>query len=280
MRCFTLLAAMVLALAGSPAQANVDPAVTPPVSVMVVGTYHFANPGLDEHNIETQSVLTPQRQAELERVSAALAAFAPTHVMVEMVGPLPDYSIPAYRRFDPRDLQTDANEIVQIGFRLAHRLRLNAVYGIDVQAGPGEEDYFPIARVRAAAERSGQTEILRRLDEDAGAWVKRFGASQEGRSIANLLIEINSPGYPGDQSYYDRLLPIGHEGDLAGAHLNARWYARNVAIFAKLTRIAKPGDRVVVIYGAGHLAWLRHFAGTVAGYADIDPIPFLQQADR
>lgn len=44
------------------------------VQVMIVGVYHFANPGLDEYNMEVGSVLTPRRQAELEDLAQALSA--------------------------------------------------------------------------------------------------------------------------------------------------------------------------------------------------------------
>ena len=32
-----------------------------PVEVMVLGAYHFGNPGRDTHNIKVDTVLTPQR---------------------------------------------------------------------------------------------------------------------------------------------------------------------------------------------------------------------------
>ena len=32
----------------------------PPVEVMVLGAYHFGNPGLDTNNIQVDSVLTPR----------------------------------------------------------------------------------------------------------------------------------------------------------------------------------------------------------------------------
>ena len=36
-----------------------------PVEVMVLGTYHFDNPGQDLHNARIDPVTTPQKQAEL-----------------------------------------------------------------------------------------------------------------------------------------------------------------------------------------------------------------------
>ena len=40
-----------------------------PVQIMVLGTYHFGNPGLDLVNTEADDVLLPKRQAELEKLA-------------------------------------------------------------------------------------------------------------------------------------------------------------------------------------------------------------------
>ena len=43
-------------------------------------------------------------------------------------------------------------------------------------------------------------------------------------------------------------------------------------------RNAKPGDRILVVYGAGHTPWLRHFATTIEGHRYVDPVPYLELA--
>ena len=78
-----LISACLLALFGTslPGQNPVpDP---PPIQVMILGTYHFGNPGLDLHNMKVDSVLTPAKQAELADVAARLAKFNPTKIAIE-----------------------------------------------------------------------------------------------------------------------------------------------------------------------------------------------------
>ncbi len=118
-----------------------------PVQVMVVGAYHFGNPGLDTNNIKVDSVLTPQRQADLDRVAKALASFKPTRVMVEMQSAAPDFAIAEYDRFGPEMLAKDANEIVQIGYRTARAAGLKTINGIDEQPKAGEPDYYPYDKI-------------------------------------------------------------------------------------------------------------------------------------
>ena len=48
------------------------------------------------------------------------------------------------------------------------------------------------------------------------------------------------------QNFYYALLSLANEKEQPGAELNAAWYQRNAKIFAKLTQIAQPGDRVLV----------------------------------
>ena len=45
------------------------------IEVMVLGTYHLANPGQDLHNVEVDDVTTTDRQRQLEALADALAAF-------------------------------------------------------------------------------------------------------------------------------------------------------------------------------------------------------------
>lgn len=45
----------------------------------------------------------------------------------------------------------------------------------------------------------------------------------------------------------------------AGADLVSDWFRRNMRIHANVVRlVSSPDERVLVIYGAGHLGWLRH----------------------
>jgi hypothetical protein len=271
-----LCAAVVAALLPVATLAADAPA---PVQVMVLGTYHFGNPGLDVNNIKADSVLTPARQAELAAVARAFAEFKPTHVMVEMQSDAPDFALAAYTQFTPADLATKANEIVQIGYRTARVAGLTTVNGIDEQPKAGEPDYFPYDKVEASAAKFGQTALLTAANAPIAPWMKAFEAAQKTHSVAQLLTMMNTPGTPvsGMAFYYD-ILPLGDADDQAGADLNAAWYLRNAKIFGKAMHVVKPGDRVLIVYGAGHGFWLRHFAQNVPGYQLVDPLPYLARA--
>lgn len=273
-------AAIGLMAGSAAAGTTAGPAPAPePVQVMVLGTYHFGNPGLDINNIKADSVLTPARQQELERVATALLAFRPTKVMVERQSASPDLADPDYPQFDAAMLASSANERVQIGYRIARLAGLTSVQGIDEQSGPGEPDYFPYDKLQATADRLGKTPLLQSLHADTAAWLKDFEAAQKSSSIGQLLLRMNDPnGLQGKMDFYYSALAVGDRDDQAGADLNAMWYLRNAKIFSKLMLASKPGDRVLVVYGSGHLFWLKHFARHAPGFVDVDVTPYLQRA--
>ncbi len=250
-----------------------------PVAVMVLGMYHFGNPGLDTNNIKVDSVLTPQRQRELAAVAKSIATFKPTRVMVERESEAPDLAFADYAKFDDAMLKTRANEVVQIGYRVARVAGLKTVYGIDEQPKTGEPDYYPYDKVQEAAAKFGQTAVLTAGNAPIAAEVKKFEAAQKTLSVAQLLMRTNSPTEVwADMASYYNMLTIGDHDNQAGADLNAAWYLRNAKIFAKLMSVAKPGDRVLVVYGSGHGYWLRHFAREVPGYVNVDVMPYLKRA--
>lgn len=261
----------VAALFALPAHAQ--PAA--PVQVMVLGTYHFDNPGLDLHNLKAADVTTPERQAELARIAEALLRFRPTVVAVERVAP--DLVDPKYAAFTPAELLVNRDERTQIGFRVARLAGLARVAAIDEQNEEGEPDYFPFDKVQAFAKRTGREAELERAMAFGAQAVTRLQAVQ-ARGITPALRLMNMPATierEQREGYYGGLLRFGAGRDLPGADVLGRWYTRNAKIFGKLMQVAKPGDRVLVVYGAGHNYWLRHFAANTPGYVMVDPLPYL-----
>ncbi|MFV3128016.1 DUF5694 domain-containing protein [Niveispirillum sp. KHB5.9] len=246
-------------------------AVEAPVEVMVLGTYHFANPGQDKVNAQVDPVTTPAKQAQLAELAERLAKFKPTVIAVERVAKdqatMLDHRYP---EFTPADLLKNPDERVQIAYRLANRLGLRQVYAVDEVAEAGEPDYFPFEPVQKWADANGKADVIGALFGPVQAWASKLEQDQKTRSVSDLLAELNAPDHPiaiksMGEGYY-RLLTLGKGRDLPGADLNARWYARNARIFAKLTQVVRPGDRVLLVYGSGHNYWLRHFASETAGF--------------
>ncbi|MEZ5998281.1 MAG: DUF5694 domain-containing protein [Hyphomonas sp.] len=245
------------------------------VQVMVLGTYHFDNPGHDVVNTQVDDVLAPQRQAEIEALMGRLRTFQPTAVAVESTWRDEDLLSEGYKAFTPAKLAENRNEVIQIGYRLANEAGIDRVYAID--ENEGALDFFPFDRVQALAERTGKTDRLNAMIGDIQADAKAQEAAQATETVSQLLARHNDPDKirAGHDGFYYGLFDLSEPGDPAGAALNYGWYARNALIFANIVHVAKPGDRIVVLYGAGHAYWLRHFVEETPGFELVEPMPYL-----
>lgn len=242
-----------------------------PVQVLVLGTYHMGNPGLDLHNAKADDVLTKKRQRELGAVVDALARFKPTRVAVEWrADDQPGHTLPAYRDFLAGKRSQSRNEIDQLGFRLVQRMQLSDAFGIDA-AGD-----FPFEAVQAFAAAHGQAGQLQAGMDFVGAKMKAFEAKQSAQTVGQLLRAMNVPEQiAADHGWYVDLLRYGTAGDQPGARLVAAWSARNIEICARLMQVAKPGDRIVVLYGAGHSHLLRQCVRQLPGWALVEANDYL-----
>ncbi|MDQ2825118.1 MAG: DUF5694 domain-containing protein [Verrucomicrobiota bacterium] len=246
------------------------------VRVLVLGTYHFDNPGQDLHNMKVDDIRTPTKQAELADAAARLARFSPNKIAVEALSDRADLTTKKFDGFTPETLTKDSDERVQIAFRLAHNLGQKSVYGIDEQSD--KIDYFPFDKVEEYAKAHGETPLLEKLHGRVGEMMKKMEADQKTKSVPAMLVQINELKEieTGHCDFYYGLLRLGDRVAQPGADLNGAWYLRNAKIFAKLMQIAKPGDRILVVFGSGHSYWLRHFVRSTPGFVLVEANEYLR----
>ena len=232
----------------------VAPAFSQPqkAEVLILGVYHMANPGHDIFNMKADDVLAPKRQAEIAEVTAALKKFNPTKIAVEA----DVYSDRISKRYDDYvagKYELTRNEIDQIGLRLAKELGLKTVYAVDVD---GE---FPWPHIVNYAKASGRSKELDALMGEIGDMVKAQDTYLASHTVLETRLDMNADAKVAqDVGFYYRDVSFGEAGDWAGADLLAEWYKRNIRIFSNVVRLASsPQDRVLVVYGGGHLGWLQ-----------------------
>ena len=226
-------------------------AQTPRPEILVLGTYHMANPGHDIHNMVADDVLSPQRQTEIAQLLDVLKRFRPTKIAIESdpSGPRPQQ----YAAYLAGTYTLTRNEIDQVGFRLAKELGHLAIYPVDADGD------FPIMRVQNYAKANGRAAEFDAID---AAWAKMTQEEQsflESHTILETLGYLNSDSLAARNfAAYFGYVPLGQPWEYAGPDLLAAWYQRNIRIYHNITAlITSPNDRILVIYGAGHLAWLR-----------------------
>ncbi len=254
---------------GQTAPAPEAPPASPPARILLVGTYHFANPGLDVVQFEVDDVLTPHRQAEIVAVAEALAGFRPTRVAVEVekgVAPLLDS---LYQRYREGTHELARNETQQLGFRLAHGLDLAEIHPVDHGGA------FPFGPVVEHVQRN-DPDLAALVEIETRRVVEETHRRQRELTIGGILREMNAPeNLRRDHGLYLRFAAVGADDGYPGAVLLSRWYERNLHIFANLAEIAGPGDRIVVIMGAGHAPILRQLIADHPGMELVDPLDHL-----
>jgi hypothetical protein len=252
-----LLFALALA-AGMPALAQRPSAEEPAqpaarAEVLVLGVYHMSNPGHDIFNMQADDVLAPKRQAEIAQLIEVLRRFQPTKIAVEAEDG--DDGIPrSYAEHLAGKHELTRNEIEQIGFRLAEELGHKTVYPVD------EPAEFPFPPLIDYAKANGRSKELDALMAEVGAMVKAQNQYLASHTVLETLLFMNADDRVAeDVGFYYREAHFGEPGDWAGADMVSAWFRRNMRIYSNIVQLVdSPNDRVLVIFGAGHLGWLRH----------------------
>jgi len=220
--------------------------------VMVLGVYHMSNPGHDIYNMKADNVLAPKRQAEIAQLIEVLKKFHPTKIAIEAeVGS--QRIEKEYSDYLAGKYTLTSNETNQIGYRLAKELGHHEIYPVDIEGD------FPWQRLANYAKANG---ISAKLDSISAGWGKMVQEQSDilqSKTILETLEYMNSDARAArDMGLYFATVPFGDPYDDAGPDLLAAWYQRNIRIYNNIVKlIESPNERILVIYGAGHLGWLR-----------------------
>ncbi len=251
MRTFLVLAFAVPQIVWSQA--------APRPEILVLGTYHMANPGHDIHNMPADDVLSPKRQQEIAQLIAVLKKFNPTKIAIES-----DVSsgrvAKEYSDYLAGKYTLSRNEIDQIGYRLAKELGHRAVYPVDAEGD------FPYMRVLNYAKANGLQDKFNAIQARTGQRVKAQGDFLGSHTVLETLVYMNSDSLAAaDLAEYFTFVQFAEPYEYAGPDLLADFYRRNIHIYHNITTlIDSPSERILVIYGAGHLGWLRQDASNDA----------------
>lgn len=254
--------------AGLPARAA-TPGEPVPARVMLLGLFHFDNPGLDAVRYTPTDVLQPAAQAYLEGLAARLARFAPTRVLLEYPEAADTRINALYTAYRAGTGALRRNEIDQIGFRVARLAGLARVHGFDAEAPPGGDALWSQLPKEPAAERR----LMQLVESES----RRLAAAHRTLPLADLLAQCNSRAEAlRNKGFYMLLNAVGgDDGRFLGADASAHWWQRNLRMYARLQAQAAAGERVLAIAGSGHTAILRDLLEADAERLAEDVQPYL-----
>jgi hypothetical protein len=238
----------------------IDPAA-PPAKVLLLGTFHFAYPNLDTHKTDSSrmvDVLSDRRQREIRQLLDAVAAFRPNRIYIEMSTQRRADSL--YKAYREGRYALSRDEIDQLALRLAKELQLPQVYAVDASSF-ADEHYKRYPLIDSMWNSRAQVDPLR--DAVMDRRYKRFYDAGDSLEMENTMLEtflLMAEPLNLRRMYGAYLTGGFNTSDNSGPDILAMWwYDRNLRIFNNILK-TKPasGDRIMVLFGNGHIPILRH----------------------
>ena len=229
-----------------------------PRELMLLGSFHFKDAGLDAHKPKHSfDALSEARQKEIEEVVDALAKFNPARICLEQPyrnqADL-DKSYQAYLKGERNDRP---NEIYQIRMRLAKRLGHKGVYAVDTD-GRWYEPRVDIAKF--AKEHKQEAFTVSPLEQTYGKYLDRMDRMVDESPLRETLLYMNAPILctAGLGPYLLGSFHVGEGDQYPGIDgFVSSWFNRNLKIFENVARGSQPGERVLLLIGAGHVPIIR-----------------------
>jgi len=251
------------------------------VQVLTLGTFHFNFPNLDAKTIDQKDqidVLDPKYQEEIEEIVNDLSKFQPTIIVIERQPNQQSKVDSLYRNYLSGTYQLTRREDEQIGFRLARLSGIKQLHCVD-EWGNFNETVGRIVEGKDSIQ-AEQFESFYYHNPDSlqktkhKPTFKTIGIKQE-------VLLINDEQRI-KESLGDYLIGIfkyeAKENDFLGVDFETgRWFNRNLKIFRNIQRIeTSPNDRILLIYGAGHLNLLNYFFECSPEYTLLSVKDFLK----
>ncbi|GAB4193147.1 MAG: hypothetical protein Tsb002_23440 [Wenzhouxiangellaceae bacterium] len=240
-------------------------ATTSAAEVMLIGTFHFANPGHDVVKTDVIDVTSAESQQYLEQLTARLAAFKPDKVLLEY-SPKNDAEINTeYQAYRNDEWPLEVNEIYQLGFRIARQAGLERVHSFD-----NRDVEWPYQQLAEYAQQHAP-QTWQSLQEVIVEHTRREQQQQTELDLRQLLIASNDPAMLRvNKDLYLLTNAVGAGDNFIGADAAASWWQRNFRMYALIQQAAQAADRVVVIGGSGHIAILRDLLAIDQRHTAVD----------
>ena len=250
--------------------------------VLTLGVFHFNFPNLDAVQTAEEDqidVLLPEYQKEIEMIVGKILAFQPTIIAIELD---PDYQSRIdtfYNRYLLGEYELRRWEHEQIGFRIAKAMGIQKLYCVNDWGST----YTNIINLWDNQESEEWAAFEKAFENDNNSTLKfrRKPLFKTEGILAELIQSNDEKNIKMDLGNY--LLDIfKHESlphDFTGVDFETgRWFNRNLRIFRNIQRIeTEPSDRILVIFGSGHLNILNHLFDCSPEYTLVRTNDFLRK---
>ncbi len=242
------------------------------VEVLNVGTFHMGSTS-DANTIEFD-INNKDNQDSAHKIAERIAQFKPSIICVEVTKEKEEEMNKAYQQYllDPSKASIYGGEIGLIAFEVARLCNVSQLVGIDYEMSYNYN-------IGSEITNSIDSSTIKKFYANPFASIPEFYVDPNSLSLLEKLQINNAPKYLDFLMLVnaDLLAFIGTEGAYEGADEAAKYYQRNLRIYSNLNRIpTTKDDRIFILSGGSHAAFLRDFMKRGPKYEMVDPLDYLK----
>ena len=226
--------------------------------IFLVGSFHFEYYNRDAFKVEKSKqvdILSESKQKEMKELLDYISIFKPTKICIE--APAKWNAMQKYKAYKTNNKALGKDEIQQIAFRLMDKFKLDTIYSIDAKSIADE-----------LSENKDSLVINPYIEKIFKNYTFKTNLNYKNWQDYETKLTLEIPllqyfKYFNSQKRFLRdyggyLIGDFKNGENDGADALAMyWYNRNLRIFRNIQKITtSPKDRILILYGAGHISIL------------------------
>lgn len=244
-----------------------------PVEVMLLATWHFSYVNADSHKTKEENKVdlnAPKRQKEILEVVDRLNQFNPTIVCIEGQGKM--YWDSLYQAYLNGSYTLSINEREQLGFRVSKAQKLNKIHAVDTYSWL-RDHYDKVTQLHDLWNEEYYLDTL-----SMQLWTDKYWKWYDLNNTYPLKYTVDEAlkidNHPTNLkrligNYLIQMKTVNHNGPDA---YSLKIYNRNVRIFNNILKTnPKENDRILVIMGGTHIAFLTHLFDASPEFTLVSP---------
>lgn len=242
------------------------------IKVLNFATFHMGNSS-DANTLEFDEE-SAKNQADARKIAEMISAFKPTVICVE-VPPSDNVELnEVYNDYlkNPDKASTYYGEVGLVAFEVGRMNSIENLHGIDHKM---EYNYS----INEDLVNALDSTTYNKFSSNPFASIPDLNVYEEGLSLMEKLKRMNHPDFLDFliTANADILTYVGTAKGFEGADEAAKYYQRNLRIYANLNRLAlKKDDRVFILSGGSHTAFLNDFLKRSLKYEVVNTFDYLK----
>ncbi|WP_298248313.1 DUF5694 domain-containing protein [uncultured Christiangramia sp.] len=238
------------------------------ITVLNYATFHLSN--TTDANSSLVDINNPTVRRDVNKIVQKLVEFEPTIICVEIPKKNSEGINEIYQEYkiDQSNTTNWSEEINSIAFEVGRLSGVEKIYGIDYKLG---FDYPKLMQLAKESDSDYNKEFLKQNSKD----IQEFN----DLSLLGKFQIMNTEEWRSETiNFYNFLATMQPNGKLEGVEIISNFYKRNLAIYSNFANIKKDkNDRVLIIFGGTHSAYLDLFLENNPNINLIDPNEFVVQ---